>query len=236
MSCKAFNLDSDRIIHQRGLSREDAVERDAIRYGVLQTTDVESMIRVLAAAFSTAEPPAVAMGLSFTELAEFLQLLAPQAVADGLTVVARSCSRDAVVGVLLSDDFAAPTPFDPQRISKRFVPIFAMLESLDDQYRHERAIREGEYLHLFMLAVDAQFSGQGIAQRLVECCLENGLRKGYRWAVTEATGVVSQRVFRKLGFEERFRISYRDYRYGGEAAFASITDHGGAALMDKSLS
>jgi ribosomal protein S18 acetylase RimI-like enzyme len=63
-----------------------------------------------------------------------------------------------------------------------------------------------------MLAVDLQFDGKGIAQSLVERCLENGARKGYRRAVTEATGSISQRVFRKLGFEERFRTRYRDFR------------------------
>jgi len=88
---------------------------------------------------------------------------------------------------------------------------------------------------LFMLAVDAQHGGRGIAQRLVEYCLENGTRKGYRWAVTEATGAISKRVFRKLGFEERFRIPYCNFKYCGEAVFSSITGHDGVALMDKSL-
>jgi ribosomal protein S18 acetylase RimI-like enzyme len=214
---------------------EDAVERDAIRYEVLQAADAESMIELLAAAFSGAEPPAVAMGLSSADLAEFLHQLAPRAVADGLTIVARSSAPDAVAGVVLCDDFAATAPVDRQRISRRFLPIFAMLESLDEQYRLGRAMQKGEYLHLFMLAVDGGFGGRGIAQGLVEFCLQNGARKGYRRAVTEATGPISQHVFRKLGFQERFRVSYGDFRFKGKAAFASITDHGGAALMDRSI-
>ncbi len=211
------------------------MQDDLIHYAVLQAGDIAPMTRLLAARFSAAEPPAVAMGLSFAELAEFLQRLAPGAVADGLTVVARSAARDAVVGVLLCDDFAAPPQIDVQRISKRFLPIFAMLDSLDGQYRRGRTIQPGQYLHLFMLAVDAEFGGQGVAQGLVAACLANACRKGYRWAVVEATGVVSQRVCRKLGFEERFRVPYHDFRYGGEAVFASIVDHGGAALMDRIL-
>ncbi len=96
-----------------------------------------------------------------------------------------------------------------------------------------RVIEPGEYLHLFMLGVDARFAGQGIAQRLVQTSLENGRRKGYHWALTEATGTVSQRVFGKLGFVERFRVSYRDYQYNGDAVFAAIQGHEGAALMDR---
>lgn len=191
------------------------------------------MVRVIATAFSAAEPPAIATGLTVADLAEFLHLLAPQAVRGGLTVVA--CSAGAIVGALLSDDFATPLAVDAQRISPRFQPIFAMLGSLDERYRREQTIRAGACVHLFMLAVAADFAGQGIAQRLVEFSLENAAVKGYRSAVTEATGLVSQRVFGKLGFEERFRASYRDFRYEGAAVFASIAEHSGAALMERAV-
>ena len=61
----------------------------------------------------------------------------------------------------------------------------------------------GQCLHLFMLAEDTHFVGQGIAQQLVAAWLLDGHQKGYTHAVTEATGVVSQRVFRKLEFTDR---------------------------------
>jgi hypothetical protein len=54
-------------------------------------------------------------------------------------------------------------------------------------------------------------------------------------AVTEATGRVSQRVFRKQGFEERFKVSYQDFIYDDKVVFASIQAHENAILMDKSL-
>lgn len=210
------------------------MEDCALSYDLLQASDVEPMIRLLASRFSVAEPPAVAMGLSYDDLATFVSLLAPRAVDDGLTVVARNPFGE-LVGVVLTDDFDAPSPVDLQLISKRFLPIFAMLDTLDAQYRRGRTIVQGEHLHLFMLTVDARFAGQGIAQRLVETCIDNGRKKGYRHALTEATGVISQRVFRKLGFEERYRVSYRDYSYRGEAVFASIVGHDGAALMERML-
>ena len=216
-------------------SKAPELTGEPIRFDVLQAADVEPMIHLIARAFSTAEPPAVAMGLSTADLTEFLRMLAPRAVADELTVLARSLADGRIVGALLTDDFAVPPPLEIERLSPRFLPIIAILESLDEPYRRESTMRPGDYLHLFMLAVDPQFGGRGIAQGLVASCLENGKRKGYRRAVTEATGVVSQQVFRKLGFEERLRIRYRDFRYGGEAVFASITEHDGVALMDRRL-
>jgi ribosomal protein S18 acetylase RimI-like enzyme len=110
-----------------------------------------------------------------------------------------------------------------------------MLQVLDEQFRAGRSISTGEYLHLLMLAVDGQSAGRGIGKGLVQACLENGLRKGYRMALTEATGRVSQSIFRKHGFVERFKVSYRDFRYENRSVFASIQEHENAILMDKSL-
>jgi predicted N-acetyltransferase YhbS len=207
---------------------------EPIRFDVLQAPDIDAMIHLIATAFSTAEPMGVAARVSTNDLSGFLQMLAGRTIGDGLTVVARS-STGQLVGGLLTDDFAIPPPLEIERLSPSFLPILEILESLDAQYRSRRTIRSGEYLHLFMLAVDPQFGGRGIAQGLVAHCIENGKRMGYRWAVTEATGLVSQQVFRRIGFEERARIPYCDFRYGGATVFASITEHDGVALMDKAL-
>jgi ribosomal protein S18 acetylase RimI-like enzyme len=211
-----------------------AMQRDEIRYEVLQAADVEGMIDLIARAFSAGDPPAVAMRLSAAELRAFLEPLAPRALEDGLTIVARTADGK-LAGALLSDDFAAAQPIDAGQLSPGFLPILALLDALDEQYRSGREIAKGQYLHLFMLAVDAAYGGRGIAQGLVNCCLENGARHGYQWVVTEATGVVSQRVFGKLGFEERLRIFYQQFTYNGNTVFASISGPSGVALMDKSL-
>jgi ribosomal protein S18 acetylase RimI-like enzyme len=209
--------------------------QEPVDYDVAKPFDAEEIVRLLATVFSESEPPAVAMGLSFRDLEQFLQLFAPRAIADGLTVVARSRDTGKLAGVLLTDDFASPPALDLNQISTKFLPIFSMLETLDEQFRSGRTISAGEHLHLFMLGVDGQFAGRGIAQGLVKACLDNGFRKGYRMALTEATGRVSQRVFRKQGFVGRFSISYRDFMYENKVVFASIQGHENASLMCRSL-
>jgi ribosomal protein S18 acetylase RimI-like enzyme len=202
---------------------------------VFRAADTTAVVDLLARVFSAAEPPAVAMGLTQAEMERFVSLLCPAAAADGLTVVARALDTNQTIGVLLTDDFAAPPTLDPSDVSDKFGPILTMLDGLDEQYRKERAIVAGQYLHLFMLAVDAHFVGRGIAQQLVAACLANGRQKGYTHAVTEATGVVSQHVFRKAGFTERLRVAYQDYRYDGRPVFASIRDHTATTLMDRAI-
>lgn len=103
------------------------------------------------------------------------------------------------------------------------------------EYPGDRAVRPGDSLHLFLLRVADRVAGRGVAQQLVAACLEHGLRRGYQVAVTEATNNVSQRIFRKQGFVERAQRSYQTHRFGARAVFASIAEHGGPMLMDRSL-
>ncbi len=202
---------------------------------IAASSDSDEIICLLAEVFSQSDPPAVAVGLSCNEMKRFLQLIVPRVIPDGLTVVARSEDDGRLAGVFLSDDFASPPELDPGQFNSKLLPIFSMLETLDEQFRRGKTIAAGEYLHLFMLGVNAQFSGRGIAQGLVQASIDNGRRKGYRTALTEATGKVSQHIFRKNGFMDRFSVAYRDFVYENKTVFASIREHDKAILMDRLL-
>jgi len=207
----------------------------AITCETFRSSDTTAVVDLLARVFSVAEPPAVAMGLTQADLKQFVGLFCPKAATDGLTVVARAREAHQVVGVLLTDDFGVSPELDLNEVSDKFLPILTMLDGLDEQYRKGGSILPGQYLHLFMLGVDAHFAGRGIAHDLVAACLSNGRQKGYTHAITEATGCVSQHVFRKLGFTDRVWASYEDYRYDGRAVFASIRDHEATILMDRTI-
>lgn len=206
-----------------------------IRYSVCTSADVDEMVALLARVFAEREPPSVAVDLSPPEFASFIRLYCPKVAADGISIVARAATTGDMVGALLADDMAVDPPDGLDRLSPKFDPVFDILIQLDEEYREGRSFRPGEGLHLFFLGVDAAAVGQGVARQLVAECLANGMRRGYRLAVTEATSKTSQHIFRKLGFVERVRRSYRDHRFAGQSFFASIADHGGPVLMDKSL-
>jgi ribosomal protein S18 acetylase RimI-like enzyme len=219
--------DKQRVIHTNQV--------DGIQYGICEMSDLDEMVRLLAQVFTERDPPAVAMGLVPSEFDRLVRLFGPRSASDGLTVVARSVDTGEMVGALFTEDSAAPMPAGTEGLSPKFEPIFDILSELDAEYRHGRELHPGERLHLFLLGVAGSFGGRGIAQRLVKECLANAARHGYRMAVTEATNPISQHVFRKLGFVERVRRSYRDHRYNGQAVFASIADRGGPILMDNEI-
>jgi len=204
-------------------------------YAVAKLADSDDVIHLLAQVFSDADPPAVAMGLTFAEMRHFLQLVVPNVITDDLTIVARSKDAGRLAGVMLSDDFASPLDLELDQISAKLLPILSMLETLDEQFRRGKTISAGQYLHLFMLGVDSQFAGRGVGQGVVQACIENASQKGYRLALTEATGRVSQHIFRKNGFVDRFSVSYQNFIYENQRVFASIHEHDKAILMERAL-
>ena len=205
------------------------------QYGVCGLSDLEDMVRLLGETFSRYDPPAVAMGLTPAEFKSLVRVFCPKAATDGLTIVARSADTGEMMGALLTEDSTSPMPEGIDQLSPKFDPIFDILGQLDTAYREGTSVSPGERLHLFLLGVAEPFAGRGVARQLVTECLANGLRKGYRVAVTEATNLVSQHIFRKQGFMDRVQRSYRDHRHHGEAVFASIEEHGGPILMDRAL-
>jgi len=206
-----------------------------IEYGVYSDSEADAVAALLGEVFSRRDPPAVAVGLTTSEFEDFVRLLCPTLEAEGLTIVARHAGTKELVGVLLAQDSASVLPDGVDRLSPRFDPIFDILGQLDAEYRAGRPVPPGECLHLFLLGVSDRVAGRGVGQQLVAACLELGAKKGYRLAVTEATNKVSQHIFRKQGFEERVRRSYRSHRFGGRNVFSSIADQGGPALMDRTI-
>jgi ribosomal protein S18 acetylase RimI-like enzyme len=206
-----------------------------IEYGVYVASEADAMVKLLAETFSRRDPPAVAAGLTASEFEAFVRLLCPNAAAECLTTVARLASTGEPVGVMLTEDCASPPLQGLGKLSPKFDPIFDILGQLGTEYWAGRTARPGEALHLFLLGVSDRVAGRGVAHRLVAECLKNGASRNYRLAVTEATNKVSQHIFRKQGFVARVQRSYQDHRFNGNPVFASIADHGGPILMDKSL-
>jgi len=210
-------------------------EISGIRYSICRPEEVAEMVRVLAATFARHDPPAVAVGLAPEDFETFLTTVSATAGNDGLTVVARDIGSGSMAGALLNEDAGRAAELDPGAISPRFGPIFDLFGEIEERIGDTGPIEPGTTLHLFMLGVDERFAGRGIAQRLVEASLANGAALRYRTAVTEATNLVSQHIFAKVGFVTRAQASYGDYRRDGRAMFASIADQGGIMSMVREL-
>jgi hypothetical protein len=211
-------------------------EVQGVRYELFDMSALGETAHMVAEAFNRYEPMSVAQGIPAKEFEDFIKLLGPKAQQEELTVLARDQETGQVIGAMITDDFASEPPESMEHLGGAFEPVFALLGELNEQYKRRRSLRLGEYLHLFLIAVNHKHNGRNVAHNLIQSCLENGIRKGYHTAVTEATGVISQHIFRdKFGFVDRLEIPYKTFVYQGRRVFESIEGHTGAILMDKTL-
>ncbi len=206
-----------------------------IDFGIPEESEIEEISCLLAEEFSHFEPAAVALGIPYSQVRSQVAAFGQKAIFEQLTVMARQRNTHAIAGALVAEDFSTPLPTDTHEAVPAFAPLGVLLEELDDQYRRSHTIEPGTHLHLFMLGIARQATGRGIASRLVTTCLNNGRSRGYRAAVTEATGIVSQHIFRKLGFREMFVGSYQTFEFNGQRVFASIGETEGVMLMARDL-
>jgi ribosomal protein S18 acetylase RimI-like enzyme len=208
-------------------------EIDGIEYGLLDRDDIPEMVRMIADVFAKHDPPAVALGLSAPEIEDIVEVLAIKALDEDVTTIAKTTDGK-FVGAMLSEDFGTPPP-DLTRAPAAFAALGAVLDELENEYRTLHEIVPGSDLHLFMLGVADAHGGKGVGQKLVELSVANGARRGYRYAFAEATGLVSQHIFRKASFRDRGAVLYDSFLFEGERVFGSITEHAGTILMVRDL-
>ena len=125
------------------------------------------------------------------EFESFVKTLLPQAAEEHLTIVARLVETGEMVGALLTNDPAHEAAAGMETLSDNFGPIASILGELVAMYRQGTKPLPGEMLHLYLLGVSDRVSGRGVGQQLVAASVENGVRRGYRVAVAEATNHVA---------------------------------------------
>lgn len=211
------------------------MQANDIAYERFNIRSMEETALVVGQAFSGSDPMAIARGLSTRDFYQYIVRLGEWLSEAGLSVIARDRKSGRVVGALISGDFASTSPLDIEQVSSKFIPIFCLLQSLEDRYKKGKQIDLHEYLHLYMLAVAPQHRGKSIARTLVSVALEHGVGQGYKVALTEAANPTSQHIFSKAGFMPRFELPYGQFTYQDDRVFAAITNSGGVALMDKHL-
>lgn len=214
------------------------LETETLSYEIFNLNDLDRVADAVGLAFTNSDPMAVTQQLSVNEFADYVKLIGKWIEEQQLTVIAKDKSTDEVAGIVIAGDFASDfhlTPENSDRISSKLDPIIELLESLEAQYKQGRQIQAGEYLYIHMLAVSPKYQRKKIAQNSIEVCLNNGIKKGFTYAFTEAANSVSQHVFSKLSFIPRHQIDYQQFTYQGQKVFASIEGHTGTILMDKLL-
>lgn len=135
----------------------------SIRYTVCEPSEVPELTTMLAPTFSQSDPPAVAVGLTPAEFADFVAPVVTSQATQRLTIVGGDLRSGDLAGALLNEDAATPSPDGMGELSPKFEPILDLYGQLEDQTAQPEEIEVGTVLHLFLLGVDARFVGRGIS-------------------------------------------------------------------------
>ena len=157
----------------------------------MAAADLDEAASIVAEAFASGDPMALALGLTVADMRRMLDPLLRQNIADGLSVVAcDGLASGRVVGCLLSERFGgAMSEAWDEDIQDRFAPIFRLLEELDSSFFSAFPGHDPkDYLHECMLACHPDAGGRGVGSALLRASAEVGRRHRFRGAIAEATG------------------------------------------------
>jgi hypothetical protein len=211
-------------------------EKEGLRYSIATPEWQDRMVRILAEGFCR-EPMATALSARPEQMSQMAELFVPECASNGLSVIATPVHEpQALAGVFICRDFKAPAPAAMEKLDW-LMPAMMALMAVDEEYERGRpALAAGDAVDLWMVAVDARFTGRRISNVLFDLCPGLAKQQGYKLCVTECTGHFSQSAARRAGFREAARLAYADYRFDGQALFADIpAPHSHLVLFEKDL-
>jgi hypothetical protein len=213
---------------------EIPVEGIDLIYEIFQANDLDQAISCMVDTFTRHEPMTKALEITPNEFYPFASLFCRKAIKGRLSLVSKERKTGKVVAFHVADDFMAEPPEGIERVNERFLPILALLNELDEEYKKTNRVAEGEFLHLFMGGACGGFRNRKIVTALVERHLRLARKKNFLGVIAEVTGPISRHILvDTFAFMERARINYKSYVYNGKKVFANIEDSSECILVEK---
>ncbi len=208
--------------------------KNGITYELLKEKYLEQTINCLVDVFTSAEPIAIAMKITPSEFYPFAEIICKKAVKDRLSQIAKDSANSQVIGAIISEDLSTELSEEiSKNLPEKLEVVFQLLKELHEQYELKKKVVTGKLFHIFLLAVKEQYRNRNIANNLIEKNLNLASQEEFSGAVVEATGNISQHLFRKYGFEDRCSIDYQTYEYKEIKVFEGIKEHRSCILMEK---
>lgn len=203
---------------------------------IIDQSSIEQAAELVVSTFHAREPLANMNSADPAEFNGFIHHLTEQCAEQKLGFVVKETESERVIGVVLAADLAPSVNVSGDEPEIQSNPIASIITALNKLHFKDQVMPANEYLNIKFVAMDSNFKGKGVVNELLEFCMTEAKAKGFKFAQAEATGNISQHIFKnKLGFEEKAFINYSDFEFGGEKLFSSIVDHKGLMLLVKPL-
>lgn len=203
---------------------------------MLDSQRVNETADLVVTTFNEREPLAGLNQAPPEEFYKFILNLTRQCADEELGFVVTESQTNKVIGAVLSSDLASSLNESDIDEAENHNPIESLITTLNDAYFTDEHLPENTYLSIKFVAMDGNYKGKGAVNQLISACLQQAKQKGFSYAQAEATGKISQHIFKnKLGFDEKAFIKYSDFTFDGETPFSPLTEHEGIKLLIKRL-
>ncbi len=205
-----------------------------ITYELFQEKHLEQTINCLVNVLTNAEPMLAAMKLTPSEFYPFAEAICSQAIPNNFSHIAKDSATSQIIGTIISDDLSTELPSEiPLGFTEKSFAIFQLLNELHEQYLIKKKPVTSQVFHILSLAVEEPYRNRNIANNLIRKNLEVARQENFSEVIVEASGNISQHLFRKYGFEDICSIDYQTYKYQEIPVFEQIKEHRSCILMEK---
>lgn len=162
------------------------------------------------------------LGIFPIDYFRYSEMVAQKAYDDRLTLVASHATTHEIAGFMISEPLSDMVQYSSKKIPDIMKPLIGILEELDHEYLNSRSNDLGDTIHFYMLGVDPNIRYSGLGYRLAKAAIEAAESHGYKRCIAEATGVGSQAMLSKLGFQTFYEIAYNKFMWEGKYPFAQM--------------
>lgn len=196
-------------------------KRNNIKIILMGPQHVAQAAQVVARAFMR-EPMTRTLNLTYEQVLNDFSKPVEKLASEGLSYVAVDEDSGHVIGACINKDYTV-TPVEDDDGYSDSLPIFTLVDELDEAASELAGAEKDDIFHLYILAVDSDYAGQGVGKDLALQTCELAKAKGFKRICSEVTGPISQHItLNTAGFEEIARVNYHDFVYQGKKVFEAI--------------
>lgn len=218
-------------MYNKGMMKHPNLSKVA-QYELLKPEHVSSTIDMFMRAFCLSEPMTKYVDMQFEEFRPFATMVTEKAARDGLSTVVLDGNK--VIACTLVEDIANPLDIKCE-LTKKFDPIFNLLDNLSAGYFAGKIFSPHLIAHLFITAVHEDYRGMRLSEIVNFGAMEVARRAGFHFMFSELTNYINENgLVKYLEFEKKLLgvTVYRDFQFDGRKPFSMLAGEAHSYLWE----
>jgi ribosomal protein S18 acetylase RimI-like enzyme len=169
---------------------------ETFRFEILKEPDIEEAAHILTSSFTEDDKLTKYMGITSEEFKKFAYIICKNGARIGLSLIAREKSTNNIAACRIVENACAKND-ELGDVSKKFVPIFSLLEKASSPLlKHIK--KEEKVAHFVTLAVDKAYRGLGLSKCMLAITLHHLKNLGYKHFCGDFTNIKSQNAIKNI--------------------------------------